>query len=222
VILGGVALACGGVADAKKRRRKKGKRDKAPRHEAILRDLFAQMEHGWRDEGTAPAELLRRIDHGERIVAICGTLSAVSALALTREGFHARVVGTLTHEPFVNYADGHILMEVRAGGRWLAYDPSFNTQAVDAQGHGISVVELCEAHPRYWRTLTDDPLTHEGTVPPTWPETETWYDRVLGTPWVKDAAGYNVFHDPANRERIESTYAWARYVDAETWHALIA
>jgi hypothetical protein len=217
-LLGGLSLALAGPSTAKRRKHKKRKRDNEKQvtqsHDTILADLAERMVFGVRDEGTSLEDLEAILARGEVVEALCGTHANLATRELRRQGVMARRVGAL-QEPYGGDSS-HVMLEVRVNGAWQCYDIMSNTQAIDSSGKGISVVAWCAANGPRWRRIASDA---------NWPQTDAELDgiyaRVLETPWIEDASGYAVFHDPARASAIVAARSWLVPVDRETWQALL-
>jgi hypothetical protein len=213
VILGGIGVPLGDTAVAKRRQRSK---DEPPaNHDAILSDLAGRMVFGVRDEGRPLEELEANLSRGETVEALCGIHAHLAVRELRRLGITSRRVGAL-REPY-GPDNSHVLLEVRVGGAWQCYDVMGNTQAIDGDDNGLSIVAWCAASERHWRRIATDP---------NWPRSDEelsgLYERVLGTPWVEDGGGFAVFHDLENAEAITTARPWLHPVDLQAWLDLLA
>jgi len=124
----------------------------------------------------------------------------------------------MTRQAYTN-DNGHTMLEVYIGGRWVVYDVDLKRQPIDAQGRGMSVVELVRARPRRWRLISSDPI-YSDPADAAWAENlELWYDRVLGVPLIQHGKKY-LFHDLHERQRIEAYAPHFRWTGKRKWQKL--
>lgn len=225
LLLATLALTCplGGAS----KRRKAGKSAKAKPGKLkadpplpLMHDLAQHHRHGWRDEGDPIPDLVARYRAGEILECICGSISAVGVQVLRDAGLPARVVGVVTQQPF-NGTDGHIMLEVWLAGAWRLYDLDGNRRAVDAAGRGVGLIaQVAAGANRRWESIASDPRAATDGTPDPSPAYQAELDqRVFGTPWIVRPDGSMVFHDAADRARMEAT--GHVYVDKPAWQRLL-
>jgi hypothetical protein len=191
----------------------------------ILTALAEKHTHGWVDNGLSVDELEARLAAGQRIVVTCSVIAELGVRALTRANIQARFVGSITRNAYDYVSDGHCLLEVHARDGWHVFDLGSNRQAIDADGNGISIVQLCQGRPRHWRMLCDDlPLyvldpRYEPWILAWAADIEAWYDHILGVP-VVHSDGKWWFRDDSERHRLEPM--GYRYASEALWLELIA
>lgn len=94
---------------------------------SVLRGLSALQVHGNRDD-ERPVEELRQLLHNRAFLSItCGTIASVTVAVMRDLGFRARLVGTLTLDPWNTYDNGHTICEVffPVEHKWVLADVDF-------------------------------------------------------------------------------------------------
>lgn len=225
-----VALAIPAAADGKKRKKSsKHKRRNKPNQQPdpqpdstlpILSDLALHHVHSWDQEGVSIPKLVAQYRAGETLHVICGSISRVGRQLLSDAGYHARLVGVISREPFDGNSDSHVMLEVWVRDGWRLYDIDGNRRAVDSALHGASLITQVEAGAsRLWLAIDHDP----GAVPTTPVATSAAQaaldQRVFGTPWIQRPSGGGVFHDATDRARVEKK--GHTYVGADEWQRLL-
>lgn len=228
-----LAVAIPAIAAGKKRKKPKKKARRTQKSKAqpkpkadstlsIMRDLALHHVHSWDQEGMPIPELVAKYRAGETLLVICGSISAVGVQVLRDAGYHARVVGVVTQQPF-NGTDGHIMLEVWQQGGWRLYDIDGNRRAVDASGNGVNIISQVEAGAnRLWEAIADDPrwpVAGEAAQAAD-PVQAALDQRVFGTPWILLQSNHEAFHDATDRARLQSELGHV-YVDAKTWKRLL-
>jgi hypothetical protein len=94
--------------------------------EELLSDLTWIWAYGTGDDHLSARGRLRTALH-RRVSVTCTPLSTDLAGILTSAGFVARPVLVFSKERLTMDDNGHTLLEVRVGGQWVLYDPSFRT-----------------------------------------------------------------------------------------------
>ena len=108
-----------------------------PVHE-VIREISARHAHGYPDHYPSVEEMSEAAVKGP-VVSTCGPVSEWTVALLQAAGYEARVVSTETLEPPNGWNDGHVLIEVRIDGEWIAYDVDRKFQPTDANGDGLSL-----------------------------------------------------------------------------------
>jgi len=191
------------------------------RADAILGRIAGQATHGFTDAETQVEELEARLAAGGRISVGCVVIGLLGQRALARAGITSRLVSTITREAFDGVQDGHSMLEVRLGRRWVVYDLDRNRQPVDYRGRGMPVTRFVNEERRRWRVLAHDPELDLTGAPPGYSaaiflDIDRWYDRVLGTPLIPYRGSY-VFDRIAERNRLEALSPAFRWVPRRTF-----
>ncbi len=194
--------------------------------DATMRAAMSQMAEvpsatGVDEDNLSVAELLARYDRGERLYIGCGTQARVVMALLWRQGIRSRLVATLSaFGPFDHQGDGHTFMEVLVGQRWIAYDPDFNRQPVDARGRAIGAVATVYRRPFHWRFLAAD--RYSESTPYTWEQLDQVVDHVLGLLAIQISPAFVFAYrgTPAEMARVQSfPYPWVP-LGKERWAKL--
>lgn len=244
VLVGGLGLAFGEVAESKRRkagkkrnnakRRKKDKRRKETKNrkdrgvknipadfDALLSNLAGQMRYGLRDDELSLEELENKLARGETVECQCSYQAWLGLRAVRRAGGRARMVGAFMYPYYEGPNTGHILMEARVGGTWHCYDMMCNVKAIDANGNGCSLEEWCAAPEPRWQRIADDE-----DVYPLEEHLKGIYDRLLGTPMIclSEAPLDAILYEPDTEDaaRIAATYSWVRVVSKQRWQEEMA
>jgi hypothetical protein len=185
----------------------------------ILRDLAQHHVHSWREEGMAISELVAKYRAGETLYVICGSISRVGQEVVQAAGYHARLVGVVTKEPFDGDSDGHIMLEVWDQDAWRLYDIDGNRRAIDSAGRGISVVaQVAAGENMLWEAI-DDPGIVPGTPMEISPAQAALDQRVFNIPWIQRPSGGGVFNDASEKARMQSQ--GHTYVNDKEWKRLL-
>jgi hypothetical protein len=185
----------------------------------ILRDLAQHHVHSWEEEGMAISKLVVKYRAGETLYVICGSISRVGREVMQAAGYHARLVGVVTKEPFDGDSDSHVMLEVWDRDAWRLYDIDGNRRAIDSAGRGISVVAQVAAGPNMLWEAIDDPSTVPGTPMDVSPAQAALDQRVFDIPWIQRPSGGGVFNDASEKARMKSK--GHTYVDDKEWKQLL-
>jgi hypothetical protein len=130
VLLGGASLVLPEAARAKNKknakRKKKAKRKKnnssavSVDHDAILANLASQLRYGLRDDELSADQLESRLAQGDVVECQCSNQAWLGVRAVRRAGGRARMVGSFLYPFRAGPGDGHVMMEVYAGGQCFA------------------------------------------------------------------------------------------------------
>lgn len=202
----------------------------------ILSALAAQQTHSWVDNPLGYDALEAKYKAGGRLYVTCGFVSEVARRLLVEAGYHARVVGAVTLEPYDRMNDGHAMVEVWQNQRWELYDVDSNAKAVDANGNGVGVVDqvaAVQAGTAHWQDIATDPLwfTDEpdadlrALAESAFSDLVATHKRLLGVALLprdpSGVGGYMLFHDAGQAQRL-ADYVGAVYrlTTDEQWDAL--
>jgi hypothetical protein len=151
------------------------------------------------DGGSAAA--LAALAATRKVHLSCGYVSNLAVYLLGQHGIPARRVAMLTKHAFTGN-NGHTLIEVKEGGRWVLYDLDYNMQPQSRRGHALTIVQyVSQRRPRVRRIAGDRPRLH--ALPAS-------YRYVMGTPLVEDG-GLWFFGDTSDRQRAAAysrLYRW--------------
>lgn len=199
---------------------------------ALMAGIAAHQQMGWKDNKTPMPVLEQRIAQGGRVYASCSIVAELGLRAAQRHGIPARRVSAITNAKFDGYNDGHAMIELRLGGRWVLYDLDLNRKAIDLHGRGVGLAYQVKAKHRYWKIIAHDAdrwdfagtdaKTRRMVAPYAHMSAEDWYGHVFGVALVQAPDGHYAYHGNGRRSaRIDAlwvgTYEW---VDTATWRAL--
>ncbi len=232
ILVGGVGLALHEATLAKNkkkaRRQKKARRRKKHKsgataidHDAILANLARQLRYGLRDDELSVENLASRVANGETVECQCSNQALLGVRAVRQGGGRARMVGSFLYPFRPGPGDGHVMMEVYAGGQWLCYDVMCKVQAIDDNGNACSLDEWCASQQPGWRRFADD-----GGYYPREVDLPRIYGEILGTPWVARGDGplRAVFYssDAKDAAHIMSNYKWLEKVSLKEWKEAVS
>ncbi len=201
----------------------------------LLERIAADTTQGYIDDDLALPVQEARFKAGERLFISCGNVTLLAQRMLAEQGVDSRLVGTITREKLNGWDDGHTMLEVRIGGRWVLYDLANNRLAVDRADRPVSLIEQLDAgDDRRWRVLAHDrKIDLRGLSKSERRYTtetfikgglERWYDRVLGVPLIEEPArsGRSVFHTGAPQVKRYTAIHSSVYerVNGATWRRL--
>lgn len=225
VLVGGASLVLHEATLAKnkkkaKRRKKKKSGAVDVDHNAILASLATQLRYGLRDDKVSIENLQSRIPRGEIVECQCSKQAQLGVRAIGRAGGRARSVGSFLYPFRAGPGDGHEMMEVYSGGRWLCYDVMCKVQAIDDNGDPCSLDTWCASQQPGWRRFADD-----GDLYPREADLPRIYAEILGTPWIARSRdplrGIFYSHDPKDAARIMSHYKWLDKVPLKDWQKAV-
>jgi hypothetical protein len=102
--------------------------------------ITRQQLHGSADDLDSPGRL-SEIALDRRIRVTCGTVSLWAVGLLRKAGFDARLVMVMTLDAWNATNNGHTFIEIRSGGRWIAYDLDRKVRWTDEAGRPLSMSE---------------------------------------------------------------------------------
>jgi hypothetical protein len=203
----------------------------------ILRDLAAHQIHSWTDNSIGFPAMVAKYQAGERLNITCYYVSEVARQLLHAAGYPARVVETITREPFNDFDDGHSMVEVFTGGQWQLYDIDANERAVDANGAGISLVDQAEAVREgraLWEPIASDPLyrtdepdtTLRDQIAALFADPAAFYQRVMGILFLPRSATGTIFKgmyyvDPDGTSILQAHGITGRYLTTPAVWAIL-
>jgi hypothetical protein len=95
---------------------------------------------GWFDDALTPRQMSRTALH-RPLYTTCGPVSTWAVELLREAGFKARLVMVMTRDRWNATDNGHTFVEIRSGGRWVAYDIHRKLRWTDEHGRGLSMTE---------------------------------------------------------------------------------
>jgi hypothetical protein len=208
--------------DKSRNKRKKERRNRVrsavstAQVDAVLGPLAEMMWHGEDDDALSVNKLESLIAGGQRVIVQCTNQAKLAERALNQAGITARMVNPFYAGPW-DSSWGHTSMEVLVEGRWQVFDPTGNAQLVDQEGRGMDVSTACTTRPILTRPFASDPLWAWEGAPA---DLEAYYERVFQIPVIHHAHLW-LFHDAANRSRIESMGRSWQMASAKEWEKLI-
>ena len=199
----------------------------------IMGRIAAHHVQGWVDNKTPAPELLHRINQGDRVYVSCSVIAAVGIQSARNHGIPARAVSVVTNGKFDGYNDGHAMLELKLGGKWVLYDLDMNRVAVDQHGRRIGLAKQLKAgHDRRWRMIAHDDTrwNYAGTTASFQARLKRieaqpladWYDHVMGVALVSDGHGGYAYHGTGRESRrIDAVWPGVyRWVGAGQWRSL--
>jgi predicted small integral membrane protein len=160
---------------------------------SVLRGLSALQVHGNRDDAR-PVEELRQLLLSRVFLSItCGTIASVTVAVMRDLGFGARLVSTLTLDPWNTYDNGHSICEIFFPGerKWVLADVDFGFLFRSGDAY-LSAGEL-------WDCL------NSGNDVEFLPLAET-----PGDPFFLSPSGFNYF--------LYTRYAWRDMAAKKAWY----
>jgi hypothetical protein len=175
--------------------------------------------HGDRHNADTTAELDTLVRDGTLISLTCGQISPYAVGHLQSLGVQARVVHSLTLDPWNSYDNSHVMIELRdtTENRWVLYDVD-DGDTLRFNGHRLNLIDTTQLY-RGGRqaqieilnsdTLYDpqttytDPAQNLLMLNHDLPTTQTWYHRVLQVPIIN---GYFAVNTQAEADRIKQYY----------------
>lgn len=123
----------------------------------LMQDIHGAIDHGI-DESVpqyATVELFKAaFVRKERPKATCGAMVHIQHLINLHKNIPARMLGVYS----LDVMSGHVMLEVLEGGKWILYDPYFNTQ-VYVDGEPAGILDAVRAAPS--RLTFDDGAPNE-------------------------------------------------------------
>jgi hypothetical protein len=107
---------------------------------ALISALCWLQTHGNRDDKKEYNELAKQA-LTSKLIRTCGPACAFAKEVLRRQGIRARTVGVKTLKELNGYDDGHVLLEVLLGRKWILIDMDLNAVFV-RKGKRLSLLEL--------------------------------------------------------------------------------
>lgn len=178
--------------------------------------------HGSRDDCKSIACKLK-IAMREKLVITCGDMSAFGQHLLSEHGIPSRVVATSTLDELNNYDAGHVLAEVKIGGKWILADMDVKVlfrrsgrrlsllQAVEAvakddyrleplaQAVGIAVSNFTEKNYDYGMWMETKFFSQSAV--------RIWYRHIMGIPKISQD-GKTYFTTPTDLQRKKAQSRW--------------
>lgn len=193
--------------------------------ETLLRNLTGLYSHGTRDD-RATTELLLELVRTRPLSATCGSVVNLLVEVLRQLGVPSRRVLTTTLETFNGYDDGHVLLEIRFGGRWHLYDPDLGVRFVSG-AQSLSAYDIASGQrarfnssirfyaPERQMAIDSGSLVASDGFDFTFMEVrsrlsytsiERWYQRVLGL-IAREIDGVSYYAASTNGERQRALIA---------------
>ena len=173
----------------------------------ILIDVSAQVTHGDADDTMPLEDQKERYYRGEHLDLLCGHVVLLAQSVLADHGYASRQAAAITRSRFNYRGDGHTMIEVWTGRRWIVYDLSFNRQPRDARGRAINVVQFVKQEragkSHNFRILASDQAFDFSL--------KSMYRRRLGVALLEIGPGEFAFAQRAQRKRLERyspSYRW--------------
>jgi hypothetical protein len=155
-------------------------------------------------------EQLRSRAKTHKLVITCGTASKLIQSLLRDAGIESRIVVTMTLEKLNGYDNGHTMLEVNLGGKWVLYD--FDNNVYFENGHPLSFEEFIAARGNYAiKPISNAPaLTVDRGKSDTtfyseavYSNLKEWYARVDDVGMIEMEGDY-FFPDIPQRKQVES------------------
>jgi len=99
--------------------------------------------HGFKDDAVDFSTALQRVKN-RRLQMTCGSIANFTIALLSMLGVQSRFVLLLTLHPWNSYNNGHSIIEVLDGGRWVAWDIDFRNR-FETDGKRLNALELKDA-----------------------------------------------------------------------------
>ena len=186
-------------------------------------DFAAQLSrihlHGDRHNSDKNPQLDTLVRSGTLVSLTCGQISPYAASHLQSVGVQARVVHSLTLDPWNNYDNSHVMIEIRdtAEKRWVLYDVD-NGDTLRFNGHRLNLLDTTQLYRRGDQAQLDilnsdslydpptkytDPALNRLLLNHDLPTTQTWYRRVLQVPIID---GHFAVQSDAEAARIKKSF----------------
>ena len=187
---------------------------------ALLSAVCWLHSHGYREDGRKHDEALQQALTG-KLIMTCANVSRFAQRLCTDLGVPARVVNSRSLGPRNGYDDGHVLMEVRLGQRWVLVDvdqhvtfrhrdqrlsllelylhldkDDYRLEAL-ALSVPLAVGNFVDAGDHYDYAIYLETMVHsEATL-------RGWYRHIIGMPVI---AGCYTLATAADREQVERVW----------------
>lgn len=149
-----------------------------------------------------------------KLIFSCGYASLWVSSLLKKFNINNRRVAGLTLDKWNSYDNGHTMLEIMVGNKWIAYDVSNHIFFKDKL-HYLDMYELCNVvsnHQDYEMIFLIGHSQYDINIPYTlWYESimsseeclRKWYDRVFQLPLIEQNNQF-YFCDARNKERVEA------------------